>query len=333
MKDVRIGVIGFGRQGEMYSKNIKFMTPNAKLVCIAELNIDAIKKNDFDNVDIYKDYLEIIKRKDIDAIVIATGADSHERIIIDACKAGKHIFCEKPVALNIRSIEKIEEEIDRAGIKFMVGFNRRFDPNFSKIKELIEKGKIGNPNIITITSRDPKPPTIEYLKNSGGIFMDQTIHDFDMIRFLMGNEVKEIFAMGSVLVDPKIGELEDVDTTMIVLKFKNNAIGSINNSRKAVYGYDQRVEVFGSGGLLMAHNKTPNSVELFDLDGIHSDKPLFFNIERYPESFKNEITSFVETIRNDKTPEVTIIDGKISVLMALAAKESLIKNKPIKMEI
>ena len=223
-------------------------------------------------------------------------------------------------------------EVDKSGVKLQVGFNRRFDPNFSAVQHQVASGALGDPHIIRITSRDPAPPPAEYVAGSGGMFLDMTIHDFDMVRFLSGSEVTEVHAYGAVLVDPEIGKAGDIDTAVISLKFTNGALGIIENSRKAVYGYDQRVEIFGSKGAAMADNNTPTSMVVFNESGTIRDKPLYFFLERYEEAFVAEMQAFVNAIREDKPTTVSGNDGLAPVLIALAAQESLKSGKPEKVD-
>jgi myo-inositol 2-dehydrogenase/D-chiro-inositol 1-dehydrogenase len=316
---VRIGLIGTGRIGFIHAESLSFRLPEADLLCVSDVNLDAAKScaKEFRVDNVYEDYRKILERKDIDAVLISSSTDTHAEIIKGAAESEKHIFCEKPIA-------------DNAGVKFQVGFNRRFDPNFKKIRELVSSGNIGKPHLLRITSRDPVPPSYEYIKASGGIFLDMTIHDFDMARYLLGDEVTEIFATGHVLVDAKIGDLGDIDTAIITLKFRNGALGSIDNSRKAVYGYDQRVEILGSEGCATAFNETPDQVAISDNQGIHTEKPHYFFIERYRESYIQEMREFIDALKSDKTPPVGGIDGRISVLMAMAAKKSFLENRPVK---
>jgi myo-inositol 2-dehydrogenase/D-chiro-inositol 1-dehydrogenase len=220
--------------------------------------------------------------------------------------------------------------VEEAGVKLQLGFNRRFDRNFRRIRELIQTGQLGDVHIVKITSRDPGPPPIEYVKVSGGIFMDMTIHDFDMARYLTGSEVEEVYAKGAVLVDPEIGKAGDFDTAVITLKFANGAIGVIDNSRKAVYGYDQRVEAFGSKGGAQAFNEKPTNVEVSTADGVCTDKPLYFFLERYMGSFAQELQDFVTAVTEDKEPPVTGIDGLEALYIAIAATESAKTGKPVK---
>jgi myo-inositol 2-dehydrogenase/D-chiro-inositol 1-dehydrogenase len=249
--------------------------------------------------------------------------------VIEAAQAGKHIFCEKPVDLDLAKIDAALAAVQRAGVKLQIGFNRRFDPNFRKVRQMVAEGKIGDLHILRITSRDPAPPPVSYIEVSGGIFLDMTIHDFDMARYLSGSEVVEVYTAAGVLVDPRIGEAGDVDTAVITLRFANGAIGTIDNSRKAVYGYDQRVEVFGSGGMALAHNNTPDNDVYYSVEGVQSAKPLYFFLERYNDSFIAEMKDFVKSIQDGTTPPVTGLDGRIPVVIGMAAKKSWLEKRPV----
>jgi len=229
-------------------------------------------------------------------------------------------------------IDRALAAVEEAGVKLQVGFNRRFDPNFRRVRELVAAGKIGEPHILHIISRDPAPPPIEYIKVSGGIFLDMTIHDFDMARYLIGSEVEEIYAAGGVMVDPAIGEAGDIDTAVITLRFENGVIGTIDNSRQAVYGYDQRVEVFGSGGMVTVSNNTPDSALVSDGQGVHGPLPLYFFIERYVDSYIAEMEVFIECLQKDLMPPVTGVDGRIPVVMGYAARKSYEENRPVKLD-
>lgn len=332
MKKVRIGVLGAGRQGQIHAKNIAYMIPEAKLVAVADPYKANLEKIDIEGVDLYDDCDKIFNDSSIDAVIIASSTDSHEEMIMKACKAKKHIFCEKPIALEMNAIDTSLKTIKDSGVKFMIGFNRRFDPSFTKISNMVKDGKVGQPHILSITSRDPNPPHLDYLKVCGGIFFDTTVHDFDMARYLMNDEIEEIYATGNSLISKDIKELGDLDTTMVLLKFKNGAVGSINNSRQAVYGFDQRVEVFGSEGSLIGNNKTETQVEFKDKKGGHTDKNLYFFTERYPEAFLYQIKHFVDAIVNDTETPVTGKDAKIAVLLSMAAKKSYEEKRPITMD-
>ncbi len=332
---VSIGVIGVGRIGRMHVKNLISHVPGARVLAVADIFEDAARKVAADNhiPDAYGDPRYIFERKDIDAVFICSSTDTHATFIEQAAQAGKHIFCEKPLDLNLDRIREVLRTVDEAGVKLQVGFQRRFDPSFRRARDLIAAGKIGEPHIVRITSRDPAPPPIEYIKVSGGIFLDMTIHDFDMSRFLLGDEAEEIFATGSVLVDPAIGEAGDIDTAVITMRFRKGALVTIDNSRRAVYGYDQRIEVFGSEGMVAVGNKTPDHVLVADDAGVHTAKPVYFFIERYTEAYIAEAQAFVRAILEDTTPPVTGTDGLVPVVMGYAAWESYREGRPVKVNI
>jgi len=330
---VKVGVIGAGRIGKLHAEHLAYRVPEANVIAIADIFLEAAEKcaADFQIPSAVKDYREIMENPDIQAVVICSSTDTHARMIEEAAAAGKHIFCEKPIDFDLARIDRALEAVDKAGVKLQVGFNRRFDPNFKRVREMVAAGKIGTPHILRITSRDPGPPPIEYIKVSGGIFLDMTIHDFDMARYLIGSEASEVYATGGVMVDPEIGQAGDIDTAVITLLFENGTIGTIDNSRKAVYGYDQRVEVFGSEGMVAVSNNTPDKAVYSNAEGVHSSLPLFFFVERYTESYVAEMKEFIECIQQDKTPSVTGIDGRIPVVMGYAAMKSYEENRPVKL--
>ncbi len=331
--NVRFGVIGAGRIGKIHAENLARRVPCATVVAIADpVSEAATQTAQMLNIPrALSDYRALLSDPNVDAVAICSSTDTHAQMIVEAAKAGKQIFCEKPIAYDLKKIDEALDAVKKAGVKLQIGFNRRFDPNFRRVHEMVADGKIGEPQILRITSRDPAPPPIEYVKVSGGIFFDMTIHDFDMARYLVGSEVEEIFVAGGVLVDPKIGEAGDIDTAIVTLRFKNGAIGTIDNSRKAVYGYDQRVEVFGSGGMVAAMNNTPDNDVYANADGVYSAKPLYFFLERYMTSFIEEQKAFVDSIRQNTPPPVTGIDGRIPVLMGMAANKSYRENRPVKL--
>ncbi len=331
-KGICIGIIGAGRIGRLHGENIINNVPNSDIrwVCdrYAENLGDWCSSIGVKNHS--KDYRDVINDPDVEAVLICSSTNTHARFCIEAAQKGKHIFCEKPVDLDIERIKLVENAVEKAGVKLQVGFNRRYDHNFCRARKLIEEGKIGRPHVIKITSRDPEPPHAEYVKVSGGIFLDMSIHDFDMARFICGSEVKEVYAKGTVLIDEKIGKAGDVDTAAVLLAFENGAIGIIDNSRKAVYGYDQRIEAFGSDGCIEVANDFPNTAVLSNNEAVYRDKPKYFFLERYRQSYIDEIKSFVNCIVNDKKPEVTIKDGLNSLIIGLAAKKSWQEGKCIK---
>ncbi len=330
MKKLKVGVIGAGRIGKLHTENLLRM-PNVILKTIADPYYDK-SWTDARNLRATTDVNEIYNDKEIEAVLILSPSTLHAEQIITAARAGKHIFCEKPIALDPARIREALKVVDEKGVKLQIGFNRRFDPNFKRLRQSVEKGTIGDLYFIKIASRDPAPPPMEYIKSSGGIFLDMTIHDFDMVRFLSGSDIYEVFATGAVLVDPKIGEAGDVDTAIITLKLKNGALACIDNSRQAVYGYDQRIEVFGSKGSVAALNNTETRTVFTSSDGVVTDCPLYFFLERYQQSFLSEIEEFVKAIAEDGQPPVSGNDGLAATLIGLAAKKSLDHNQPVKVE-
>ncbi|NLX93698.1 MAG: inositol 2-dehydrogenase [Clostridiales bacterium] len=331
MKQLNIGIIGAGRIGSLHAKSITYNVPSAKVLGITDVKKTGLAElaAELGIEKIYADYKEMMADKEIDAVLVCSSTDTHADISIEAAKAGKHIFCEKPVDLTPEKVQAVIEAVKKAGVKLQVGFNRRFDHNFAKVKSMVTAGKIGDVHIVKITSRDPSPPPAEYSAVSGGMFLDMTIHDFDMARFLAGSEVTEVYASATCLVDPAIGEAGDVDTAIITLKFENGALGVIDNSRRAAYGYDQRIEVFGSNGAAVASNDTDTTVAFMGEDGVVSDKPLYFFLERYMQSFRDEMIQFVDAIHNDTSTPATGEDGLNSLLVALAAKKSVALGRPV----
>ena len=329
MKPVTFGIIGAGRIGKLHADNLLSRVDGARLKAITDPFLDEDWAASRNIPLTGKDHRILLDDPEIDAILIGSPSAEHAPQMIECAEAGKHIFCEKPIALDPEIIRNALAEVDKSGVKLQVGFNRRFDPNFSAVQHQVASGALGDPHIIRITSRDPAPPPAEYVAGSGGMFLDMTIHDFDMARFLSSSEVTEVHAYGAVLVDPEIGKAGDIDTAVISLKFANGALGIIENSRKAVYGYDQRVEVFGAKGTAMADNNTPTSMIVLNESGTIRDKPLYFFLERYKTAFVTEMQAFVDAIREDKPTLVSGKDGLVPVLIAMAAKKSLKTGKPV----
>jgi len=331
---MKIGLIGAGRIGKLHGELLASHIREAVIKTVAEIDIDNIKKwaKRLNIFNLTTDAADILNNPEIEAVLICSSTDTHAQLIIEAAKAGKHIFCEKPIDFNIEKIKQALNAVRDAGVKLQIGFNRRFDHNFKKVREFVESGKVGDVHIVKITSRDPAPPPIEYLKVSGGIFLDMAIHDFDMARYLSLSEVEEVYTQGAVLIDPAIGRIGDVDTAITTLKFKNGAMGVIDNSRQAVYGYDQRVEVFGSKGYVEVENDFPNSAKLSTAEGVTRDKPQYFFLERYKMSYIEELKAFVDAVAKDKEPPVTGNDGLQPVLIGAAALRSLKERKPVKIK-
>ncbi|MCR2807691.1 inositol 2-dehydrogenase [Paenibacillus soyae] len=333
MKKVRVGIIGAGRIGKIHADNLLRMA-EAEVVAISDLfagdELQAWAGERGIGL-VTTDSSELIRHPDIDAVFICSSTDTHVPLIVQAAEAGKHVFCEKPVSMDADRTREALQAVRKAGVKLQIGFNRRFDHNFKRLRELVAQGRIGEPHIVKITSRDPNPPSPEYVKVSGGIFMDMAIHDFDMARYVTGSEVESVFAQGAVLVDPAIAELGDLDTAITTLTFASGALAVIDNSRRAAYGYDQRVEVFGSKGAVSADNDYPNTVVVSDEDGVGRDKPLHFFLERYNEAYVEETKMFIDSVLHDRPLPVEGFDGLQAELIALAAKQSVKLGKPVKL--
>ena len=329
---LNIGLIGAGRIGRLHAANLAHQIPRARLRVIADVVEEAARQSAADHgiPKTVADYRALLDDPDIHAVVICSATDTHAQIIEEAAQAGKHIFCEKPIDLTLERIDTALVAVARAGVVFQIGLNRRFDANFRRVRQAVEQGEIGRPWQLHIVSRDPAPPPLAYIKVSGGLFLDMAIHDFDMARFLIGSEVSEIYAVAGVLVDEAIGAVGDVDTAVTVLKFANGAIGTIDNSRSAVYGYDQRVEILGSAGMVSTDNNYPSTAVISDGRSVHRDLPLNFFMERYTQSYLAEMTAFVNTALDGGQPAVSGADGRQAVVLALAAHKSCRENRPVR---
>jgi myo-inositol 2-dehydrogenase/D-chiro-inositol 1-dehydrogenase len=331
---VNIAVIGTGRMGSVHTRNLVRKIPEANVAAVCDIRLEVAQAiaDELGIRRVVRDYHELLADPDIPAVLIATPTDTHTMIIEDAARAGKHIFSEKPLSLDLPSIDAALAVVEQAGVKLQVGFNRRFDQSFRRVREIVASGQIGRPCILRITDRDPEPPPISYIKNAGCIFLDLTIHDFDMVRYQMG-EVEEVYATGNVLINPEIGEAGDIDTDVVTLRFTNGALGLIDNSRQAVYGYDQRLEVLGTTGAVMAGNQTVDTVSLADASGFHSSQLPYFFMNRYAEAYVTEVREFIECVRDDtcSAPPVTGRDGRLAVVMAHAAIKSWKENRPVKL--
>lgn len=331
---LKIGIIGAGRIGKVHLESISYHVKNATVTAMADpfMNEETEKLiRSYGVSKVTKDYKDILNDKDIDAVLVCSSTDTHAAISIEAINAGKHVFCEKPVDHSIEKIQAVADALkEHPDIKFQVGFNRRFDHNFAAIRKAYDDGKIGEAHILKITSRDPEPPNPAYIKVSGGIFLDMTIHDFDMACFLTDSDVEELYVNSAVLVDPAIGEQGDVDTAIITMKMANGALAVIDNSRKAAYGYDQRAELFGSKGMVATSNDTVSSAVISNADGVTGEKPLFFFLERYMGSFSEEMRQFTEAVVNDTEVPVGIHAGLQSVKIGLAARKSVEEHRPVK---
>ena len=332
---INIGIIGAGRIGKVHCESIMCYAKGATVKTVADpfMNEDTEKWLKGMGVEkTTKDYHDILNDKNIDAVLICSSTDTHAPISIEAIKAGKHVFCEKPVDHDIAKINEVKKALQGSKVKYQVGFNRRFDHNFMAVREAVKQGKIGALNVLKICSRDPAAPPVSYIKVSGGIFLDMTIHDFDMVRYLSGEEVESVFAMGGVMVDKAIGEAGDIDTAVITMRLKSGALAVIDNCRRATYRYDQRAEAFGELGQVAISNDCASNAVISNGDGVTAEKPLLFFLERYMQAYVNEINQFVDCIVNDKQVPVGIEDGLQAVVIGMAAKKSLLEGRPVKLD-
>ncbi|EDW1695162.1 D-chiro-inositol-2-dehydrogenase IolG2 [Salmonella enterica subsp. enterica] len=333
MKKLRCGVIGLGRVGKMHVENM-YLLPQLDIICAADYFIEEMSDWLY-SVNItsgYKNYQEILQRDDIEAVFIFTSTDMHEEIVTAAAQAGKHIFCEKPLSMNedeqasMAVLRKVKEK----GVTLQVAFNRRFDPQFHEVFELVRSGKIGRPQMIKITSRDPDLLPHDLIKRIGGLIFDFTMHDFDMARFMMQDEVSEVYVKGNTLIDPSLKNIDDVDTLAVMLTFRNGGYALIDNSRRAVYGYDQRVEVFGSEGMAYADNVSESTVKVFNSQHCIMKNPLPDFTVRYREAYRTEILHFIDSVLHHTPVVCTGEDALLAQRIAIAAQQSLKSGLPVK---
>ncbi|APX17978.1 inositol 2-dehydrogenase (plasmid) [Phaeobacter inhibens] len=327
---MRVGLLGAGRIGNVHAQAIS-SHPDSELVAVS----DAFEKNSLALAKSYgcevRSSGEIIADSSIDAVLIATSTDTHSDLIEAAAVSGKSVLCEKPVDLSLERASACLSNVGDQALSIMIGFNRRFDPSFGALKEAIDAGEIGKTELLSITSFDPAPPPVEYIKVSGGLFRDMMIHDFDMANFIMGNTPVSVSAVGTSVVDPAIGAAGDVDTAAVTLTYADGRIAVIKNSRRAVYGYDQRVEVLGSEGLLQAQNVLENTLVKSTTAGVSSAKPTYFFLERYMPAYKAEWAAFVTAVQGKSEMPVNLHDGVAALAMAEAATRSAKTGQPVAM--
>lgn len=326
---VRVVVAGTGRIGAMHARDLARRVPGARLVGVFDVHAPAAEavaaELDVPAVASLDDLLAL----DADAVAICTSTDTHVDVMVAAAEAGRAIFCEKPISLSLAEVDRGLGAVEAAGVPLQIGFNRRFDPSHRAVAEAVAAGDVGEVAICTITSRDPAPPPVDYIKVSGGLFNDMTIHDFDMARFVTGSEVVEVFAKGAVKVDPAIGEAGDIDTAVVLMTHANGAITTINNSRQATYGYDQRVEVFGSGGMAASDNTHEANTTVATAAGYGRPPLQNFFLERYAQSYLDQWVAFVGAVSTGTPPPVTGADGRAPLVIGLAAKRSLETGAPV----
>jgi myo-inositol 2-dehydrogenase / D-chiro-inositol 1-dehydrogenase len=323
---LRMGVIGVGRIGRMHADLLAREVPGVTVAGVYDANPEAARNASapaFDGVD---DLLA-----EVEAVAICSSTETHADLIVAAARAGKAIFCEKPISLDLAEVDRALAAVDEAGVPFQIGFNRRFDPAHEAVRDAVVRGDVGEPQLVRISSRDPAPPPMEYVRGSGGIFLDMTIHDFDMARYVTGSEVVEVFARGAVHVDPEFGEAGDVDTALVTLVHESGCLTAIDNSRQAVYGYDQRVEVFGSRGMAASENPLAHTAVVRTADGTSMSALPYFFLERYVPSYLREWDAFVKAVRTGTPPPVSGVDARAPLVIGLAAWESLREGRPVEL--
>ncbi len=325
---LKVGLLGAGRIAGVHATAIS-RNPGSTLVAISDINTAAAEKIAAQYGAEARSTDAILGDSRIDAVLVATSTDTHSDLIERATAAGKAVLCEKPVDLSLARAQACQKAVAATGRPVMIGFNRRFDPNFATLKNAVDTGEIGKPELLSITSFDPAPPPVAYIKVSGGLFRDMMIHDFDMANFIMGAAPETVTAIGSSIVDPDIGGAGDVDTAIVTLTYADGRIAVIKNSRRAVYGYDQRVELLGSEGLLQAHNMLENTVVKSTTQGVTGAKPTYFFLERYMPAYAAEWAAFVEAVNGGSAMPVTLDDGVAALAMAEAATLSVKTGNPV----
>jgi len=333
MADLGIGVIGVGRIGAMHARLLSGQVPGAR---VAALN-DALAKvahtlGEELGVPVADSAEALLAAPGVDAVAICSSTETHAPLIQASAEAGKAIFCEKPVSHDLADVDRALDAVARTGVPFQIGFNRRFDPAHRSVRDAVESGRVGELHLVRITSRDPYPPPPTYVRSSGGIFLDMTIHDFDMARYVTGSEVVEVYARGAVRIDPSFADAGDVDTALVLLEHEDGCLTTIDNSRRAVYGYDQRVEVFGSRGMAASENPLRHTGIVRTVDGTAAPPLPDFFVERYIPSYIREWEAFVTAVSAGEAPPVGVLDARAPLAIGLAAARSLEEGRPVRLE-
>jgi myo-inositol 2-dehydrogenase/D-chiro-inositol 1-dehydrogenase len=324
---VRIGILGAGRIGSMHAELVAQRVPGATLSGVYDVTPVADEVAARLGADRFASVEEALASSD--AIAICTPTGSHADLIVAAAEAGRAVFCEKPVSLDLAEVDRALAAVEDAGVPFQIGFNRRFDPGHAAVAAAVADGTVGEPQLVRISSRDPAPPPMEYVRGSGGIFLDMTIHDFDMARFVAGSEVVEVFARGAVRIDDGFAAADDVDTAVVTLVHADGCLTMIDNSRQAVYGYDQRVEVFGSAGMVVSENPPAHAAIIRTRDGMRGATLPYFFLERYIPSYLGEWGAFVAALAAGEAPPVGAVDARAPLVIGLAAWRSLREGRPV----
>jgi myo-inositol 2-dehydrogenase / D-chiro-inositol 1-dehydrogenase len=329
---LRVGVIGVGRIGRMHAELLAHQVPGAAVGAVYDpYDVAAREIAGELGVPAVGSVRELLD-SDLDAVAICSSTDTHADLLVATAEAGKAVFCEKPISLDLAELDRALEAVDAAGVPFQAGFNRRFDPAHASVRDAVASGAVGDPHLVRISSRDPAPPPLEYVRHSGGLFLDMTIHDFDMARFVTGSEVVEVFARGVVRVEPSFADVGDVDTALITLVHEDGCLTAIDNSRRAVYGFDQRVEVFGSAGMAASENPLAHTTLVRTAEGTSSSALPYFFLDRYVPSYVREWEAFIQAVQSGTTPPVTMGDARAPLVIGLAAWRSLREGRPVRVE-
>jgi myo-inositol 2-dehydrogenase / D-chiro-inositol 1-dehydrogenase len=330
---IGIGFIGAGRIGSIHARLLASQVPGARVTAVNDTRPEAAQAVAVElGARVEASAEELLGAGDVDAVAICSSTDTHAGLIVAAARARKPIFCEKPVSLELVEMDRALAAVEEAGVPFQIGFNRRFDPAHASVRGAVENGTVGVPHLVRISSRDPEPPPLSYVTVSGGIFLDMTIHDFDMARFVTGSEVVEVYARGAVLVDESFSQAGDVDTAVVTLTHEGGCLTLIDNSRQAAYGFDQRVEVFGSRGMAVSENPLDHSGLVRTPAGTMTPQPRAFFLERYRESYVRQWSTFVAALQRGESPPVTARDARAPLVCGLAAQRSLEEGRPVRVE-
>jgi myo-inositol 2-dehydrogenase/D-chiro-inositol 1-dehydrogenase len=329
---LRIGVIGVGRIGRMHAELIAHQVPGAALGAVFDAHEPLARDVAADLGVAAAGSVEEIFDSELDAVAICSSSDTHVELMIAAAQAGKAVFCEKPVSLDLAELDRALDAVQTAGIPFQIGFNRRFDPAHESVRDAVASGAVGEPHLVRISSRDPAPPPLEYVKSSGGLFLDMMIHDFDMARYVTGTEVVEVFARGALRIEPSFAEADDIDTALVTLVHQDGCLTAIDNSRRAAYGYDQRVEVLGSEGMAVSENPRAHTGSVMTAAGERRPPNPYFFLERYLPSYVREWEAFVDAVRSGEDPPVSTADARAPLVIGLAAGRSLREGRPVRVE-
>jgi myo-inositol 2-dehydrogenase / D-chiro-inositol 1-dehydrogenase len=328
-----MGVIGTGRIGSTHARLLAGEVPGARVTAVNDARPEAAQALGAElGVRTAPSAEELLAAPDVDAVAICSSTDSHAALLLAAAEAGKPVFCEKPVSLDLAELDRALGAIEEAGVPFQIGFNRRFDPSHASVRRAVAEGTVGEPHLVRITSRDPEPPPLSYVRVSGGIFLDMTIHDFDMARFVTGSEVVDVFARGALRVQDSYAQAHDVDTAVVTLTHESGCLTVIDNSRQAVYGYDQRVEVLGSRGLAASENPVSHSGLVRTAEGTRTAVPQAFFLERYRQSYVAQWNAFVSALAAGEAPPVTTRDARAPLVIGLGARRSLDEGRPVRVE-